>query len=140
MKKILIILFLAFISPFSNSLADPNLANEDTSDLPDMTGMRVFYMVMLNRGSKRDHPQEEVMQIQRDHLANITRLAKEGYIVMAGPMMEDGDLRGIFIFDAENKEIVDSLCKTDPAIAAGRLDYVIHSWFTKEGVCLPEIE
>ena len=37
---------------------------------------------------------------------------------------------GIFIFDAASKEEVEELLKADPAIAAGRLAYEIHLWWT----------
>jgi hypothetical protein len=36
----------------------------------------------------------------------------------------------LFIFDWESKDEVEKLLKTDPAIAAGRLNYEIHSWWT----------
>jgi hypothetical protein len=38
--------------------------------------------------------------------------------------------RGIFIFNCPTQEEVEALLKTDPAIAAGRLGYEIHPWWT----------
>lgn len=103
-----------------------------------MKDMKVYYMVFLTKGPNRDNSDTAaVMKLQREHLENIDRLHQEGYIAMAGPFIDNQDLRGIFIFDCESKEKVDSLVKTDPAIKAGRLDYEIKPWFTKKGVCLP---
>ena len=66
-------------------------------------------------------------------MANIERLAKEGKIIVAGPFGDDGNWRGIFIFDCETQEEVEKLLQTDPAIAAGRMAYEIHPWWTAKG-------
>jgi len=49
---------------------------------------------------------------------------------VAGPFGDEGKWIGLFIFDCETKEEVEKLLKTDPAIAAGRLNYEIHPWWT----------
>jgi uncharacterized protein len=63
-------------------------------------------------------------------MANIRKLYAEGKLKVAGPFGDDGNWRGIFIFDCETKEEVENLLKTDPAIAAGRLAYELHPWYT----------
>jgi uncharacterized protein len=63
-------------------------------------------------------------------MENIGRLAKLGKIIVAGPFGDDGNWRGIFIFNCDTKEEVEALVKSDPAVAAGRLDYEIHPWWT----------
>ena len=55
---------------------------------------------------------------------------KQGKIIVAGPFGDDSNWRGIFIFNAPTKEEVEELLKTDPAVAAGRLAYEIHPWWT----------
>lgn len=125
----------------ADELESPDESNSDnTEKTEDLSNMKVFYMVFLKKGESRGQSEEEAAIIQKGHRANMTRLWKEGYLVMAGPMAEEGELRGIFIFDADSKEFVDSLCRTDPAIQAGRLSYEIHPWYTEAGTCLPEIE
>jgi uncharacterized protein YciI len=69
-------------------------------------------------------------------MANIRRLGDEGKLLVAGPFLDDGDLRGIFIFDVPTMEEAKNLCETDPAIKSGRLSYEIHPWMTQKGVCL----
>ena len=63
-------------------------------------------------------------------MANINRLYYDGKIKVAGPFGDDGIWRGIFIFDCPDRQEVETLLKTDPAIAAGRLSYEIHPWWT----------
>jgi uncharacterized protein YciI len=63
------------------------------------------------------------------HLANITRLADEGRLVVAGPFLDDGPLRGIFIFKVATVEEARALTASDPAIQAGHLEMELHPWY-----------
>ena len=99
-------------------------------DKPATEQIKRYWFVMLMRGENRTHDSLTAAKIQKGHMDNIGRLYYEGKIKVAGPFGDDGDWRGIFIFDAESKEEVDSLLKTDPAIAAGRLKYDIRPWYT----------
>lgn len=99
--------------------------------------MKEYYFVMLTKGARRAEITDSTVinKIQAGHLANIERLAKEGKIVVAGPFGDNGDWRGIFIFDCATKDEVEKLLQSDPAIAAGRLSYEIHPWWTAKN-CL----
>ena len=85
---------------------------------------------MLTKGINRTQDSVTAAKIQEGHMANITRLYNEGKIKVAGPFGDDGNWRGIFIFDAATKEEVETLLTTDPAISSGRLSYEIHPWWT----------
>ena len=98
--------------------------------------LKQYYFVILVKGTNRTQDSATVAKIQAGHLANITRLYEEGKIDLAGPFADDTDWRGIFIFNVESKEEVIALLKTDPAIAAGRLDFIIHPWYGKKGTVL----
>ena len=100
--------------------------------------LKTYYLVFLKSGPKRDQTKDVAMEIQKGHLANIKRLANQGKIVIAGPLLDDSEVRGIFIFNAESKEEVEVLCATDPAIKAGRLIAEVHPWMSEPGNCLPE--
>jgi uncharacterized protein len=94
--------------------------------------MKQYYFVMLTRGARRGEITDTAIinKIQAGHMENIGRLAKLGKIIVAGPFGDDGNWRGIFIFNCDTKEEVEALVKSDPAVAAGRLDYEIHPWWT----------
>jgi uncharacterized protein YciI len=92
--------------------------------------VRQYWFVMLTAGPNRTQDSITATKIQEGHMANINRLYNEGKLKVAGPFGDEGKWIGIFIFDCETKEEVEKLIKTDPAIAAGRLNYEIHPWWT----------
>lgn len=92
--------------------------------------MKQYFFVMLSGGSNRNQDSATAAQIQRGHMDNIGRLAKEGKLIVAGPFGDEGKWKGIFIFDAPNKEEVIQMLNSDPAISSGRLIYEIHPWWT----------
>jgi uncharacterized protein YciI len=97
--------------------------------------LKTYQMVFLYKGENRNQDSLEVEKIQAAHLANIKLLLEEGKLIVAGPFLDDTDLRGIFIFDCESENEVKELVETDPAIKAGRLRYEIHPWMTTRGTC-----
>ena len=97
--------------------------------------MKQYWFVMLVKGKDRDKITDTTVlkKLQAGHMENIQRLADLGVLNVAGPFGDDGNWRGLFIFDCKTKEEVEGYLKTDPAIAAGRMDYEIHPWWTAKG-------
>lgn len=96
--------------------------------------MTTYYFCLLTKGPNAGTgTKEEREKIMTGHLANITRLANEGKILVAGPFADNGDWRGIFIFKCASLEEAQTLVATDPAVAAGRLKAEIHPWMTAKG-------
>ena len=129
MNNIFSILLILFLCPYLSVFL---LAQEE--DKPKYE-MKTYQMVFLYKGENRNQDSLEVEKIQAGHMANIQRLADEGKLIVAGPFLDDKDLRGIFIFDSESEVEVKALVETDPAIIAGRLRYEIHPWMTAKGTC-----
>lgn len=100
----------------------------DTTKLENQ--IRKYYFVMLLKGANRSQDSLTAAKLQEGHMANINRLYYEGKLKVAGPFGDDGNWRGIFIFDCATEEEVRKLLDTDPAISAGRLSYEIHPWYT----------
>ena len=76
---------------------------------------------MLKAGPNRSQDSTTAAKIQEGHMANIRKLGESGKLVVAGPFGDDGNWRGIFIFDTPTIEEAEQLVKTDPAIQSGRL-------------------
>lgn len=93
------------------------------------------YLALLTRGVKwtpEKTPATE--QLQKDHIANIVRLAELKKLVVAGPFGDNGQLRGIFVFKVASIDEARALTETDPAVQAGRLAIDLHPWLVPEGV------
>jgi uncharacterized protein YciI len=100
--------------------------------------MAAVYMVFLKKGpawTAAESP--ETRALQEAHMANIRALWQDRKLVIAGPMGDDGDLRGIFVFDVATLDEAKALAASDPAVKAGRLLAEIHPWWV-ERRALPE--
>lgn len=95
--------------------------------------MKQYWITLLYKGPNRTQDSAAAARIQQAHMANIDRLAKEGKIIMAGPMGYDRDLKGIFIIDAPDSATAAGYVKTDSAIVTGRLRFEVHPWWTAKG-------
>ena len=128
MKQLLILSVCFFTVSFS-SFGQNKLKPAKVKTMPENT-IRQYWFVMLLKGENRTQDSIAAAKIQDGHMANIRRLYADGKLKVAGPFGDEGIWRGIFIFDCETKEEVEQLLNTDPAIAAGRLAYELHPWYT----------
>jgi len=95
----------------------------------DDYGMRKYVMAFLKKGLNRADDKAEAAKLQAAHMANIGRLAKEGKLAIAGPFLDNDELRGIYIFNVETIEEAKKLTESDPAIKAGSLIMELHPWY-----------
>jgi len=105
---------------------DEDLAEELGAD---QYGMKRYVLANLIEGPNRDQDSTTAALLQRAHLDNITKLAEAGKLVLAGPFLDKGAVRGIYIFDVETVEEARRLTATDPAIKAGRLKMELRPWY-----------
>lgn len=96
----------------------------------DEYGMKNYIMALLKQGPRRMMIDSvTATYLQAAHMANITRLADEGKLIIAGPFSDNTDLKGIYIFDVKTIEEAQKLCETDPAIKEGSLMMELHPWY-----------
>jgi uncharacterized protein YciI len=95
----------------------------------DEYGMKIYVIAFLKKGPNRNLDSTAANALQRAHINNITRLAKDNKLVVAGPFIDDGDIRGIYIFDVKSVEDAKILTESDPAIKAGSLEMELHLWY-----------
>lgn len=123
MKKIIVTLLLAI--PFCAAAQQGDSTKAQEPFVPIQ-----LYFVMLVKGPNRTQDSATAAKIQEGHMANITKLAQSGKLITAGPFLDDGDWRGIFILKCSSKQECEALVATDPAITSGRLAVEIHPWMT----------
>jgi uncharacterized protein len=95
----------------------------------DDYGMKMYVMVFLKEGPNRLKDSVARQELQKAHLKNIFRLADEGKLIVAGPFLDNQEIRGIFIFNVSTIAEAKKLSETDPAVKAGSLIMELHPWY-----------
>lgn len=134
MKPLLFFFAVFLLVTNSTLLSMPALASEFEPELARQTGadaygMKPYVMAFLKAGPNRSGTDEEKAALQRAHMDNIKRLADEGLLVLAGPFLDKGELRGIYIFNVADVESARKLTATDPAVQAGSLVMELKPWY-----------
>ena len=95
--------------------------------------MQQYFIAFLKRGAIRGQNEEEAAELQKQHLAHLTKMYELGYADISGPFGDDGDIRGITIYNVPTLKMADSLANSDPMVKAGRLEIEIHPWWAGKG-------
>ena len=95
----------------------------------DDYSMNMYVMAFLNRGPHKDFDVQEPQELQVAHMANINNVAEESKLILKDPFFDDGDLRGIYIFDITSIAEAEALTNSDPAIKEGSLGMELIEWY-----------
>ncbi|MBU2937927.1 hypothetical protein KO494_00100 [Lacinutrix sp. C3R15] len=98
--------------------------------------MQKYFMAFLKTGPVRSQNEEVDKGLQEEHLEHLSRMYTEGFADLIGPFDDDGDVRGITIYNVPNKKMADSLAALDPMVQAGRLAVEIRPWWCAKGQSL----
>lgn len=132
---ILFILVLVSCKTVENDRMDNGVVTSEYDSLlaaelgADSYGMKTYVMAFLMRGDSVAADSTTAAKLQRAHLDNITRLAENGSLILAGPFMDEDDFRGIYIFNVSSIDEARELTRSDPAIRAGVLKMELHRWY-----------
>jgi len=139
MKFLAPLFFLAFLGYSQNVAAQEEQAAFETFEYTegDTTFlMKKYFMCFLKSGPVRSQNEAEAQALQAKHLAHINKLAEEKKVCIAGPFGDDGEIRGILIFNTPTLEEAERLANSDPSVKAGRLVVEIHPWWAAVGSTL----
>ena len=129
----LALLFITFLT-YQNLNAQKTTSQEFNANLAkelnaDDYGMKKYVMAFLKKGPNRSKDSITRSKLQKAHLGNIKKMAKNGDLVLAGPFLDNGEIRGIYIFNVETIEEAKKLTETDPLIQSGGLIMELHPWY-----------
>ncbi|WP_299819157.1 YciI family protein [uncultured Pontibacter sp.] len=132
MKYILALAILCCFSFTANAQVQNPTYNKPLADSlgADDYGMKQYVLAILKTGSNTTTDKEKLNAYFRGHMENIGRLAKEGKLVVAGPLgKNDKAYRGIFILDVQTVEEARKLVETDPAVKAKIFEVELYPWY-----------
>ncbi|MFC0603562.1 YciI family protein [Winogradskyella pulchriflava] len=95
--------------------------------------MQQYFIAFLKSGPIRNQNEEEASRLQKEHLAHLKKMYDLGYADISGPFGDDGEIRGITIYNVPTLKMADSLANADPMVKAGRLVIEIHPWWAGKG-------
>jgi uncharacterized protein YciI len=123
------------IKQIKNELTSKGFKTFDYVDekTQDTVIMQQYFMAFLKRGPIRGQNEEESVELQELHRAHLGKMYELGYADISGPFGDDGNIRGITIYNVPTLKMADSLAKSDPMVKAGRLEIEIHPWWAAKG-------
>ena len=101
------------------------------ADNPGAADKMRTYQLVLMKPAPTAAPMTPAEQLA--HLQNMDAMVKAGHLMVAGPVLEPGDLAGIFVFNTEAAE-ADKLAASDPAVISKKMTIERHPWMVAEQV------
>ncbi len=95
--------------------------------------MQQYFIAFLKRGPNRSQNKEDASLLQLAHLNHLQEMYNLGYADISGPFGDDGDIRGITIYNVPTLKMADSLANSDPMVKSGRLVIELHPWWAAKG-------
>lgn len=95
--------------------------------------MQQYFMAFLKAGPNRNQSKEVADSLQLLHREHLSRMYEEGFADVSGPFGDEGDMRGITIYNVPTLKMADSLANLDPMVKAGRLTIEIKPWWAGKG-------
>lgn len=101
------------------------------------TAFDKYYFVLLAAPDERPEvTPEQARQLQAQHIGHLTKMAEEGYALVAGPFANrfDETWRGMVLYRGDlSAEQVRELAEADPAVQAGLMKVELMDWYTAAG-------
>lgn len=98
--------------------------------------MEQYTMALMNRTEKWDPGSPAFQELLKQHLAFASKLLEQGSLALAGPLRDEGDLKGIGIYRVGAEQAA-KLVQDDPLVQAGYVKPEMHPWITAKGVLAP---
>lgn len=95
----------------------------------DERGMRQYVLVILKTGPNKMAEGPARTEMFKGHFANMSRLAAEKKLVLAGPLDGKDGRRGIFVLNTADLEAAKAWVGTDPVVTNGEMAVEFHKFY-----------
>jgi uncharacterized protein YciI len=100
--------------------------------LPDMA---IYHLGLLLQGPAWTADETPAVDaLQQAHLAYLAELRASGKLVIVGPILSGGTLRGTGVYKVASLAEAQALMAADPAVQAGRFTFEVHPWMVHQGI------
>jgi uncharacterized protein YciI len=126
--------YLALLLAAVPALAGDKAAAPHKPALPP--NMESYQLVLLVRGPMwTPEVTPAVEELQKQHIAHLTRMGADGKMVVAGPFSDQRDvtLRGACVYRVGSAEEARAMAEQDPMVKAGRLRVEVVTWWVEKG-------
>src|SRR6478672_11119212 len=128
MRKSILALPLAFLV---------SSASGEMKPAADSPVMWIFLNSGPGKAKTKEMPAEAVKQMQADHVGNFGTLFDQGKLFIAGPLGDNGSIRGIAVLNASNQDEIKACFKPDPFVQNEILEIEPHAWQVDMMSCGP---
>lgn len=95
--------------------------------------MQQYFIAFLKSGPNRTQSKAEADRLQVLHQEHLGRMYDLGYADISGPFGDEGDIKGITVYNTPTLRMADSLANLDPMVKSGRLVIEMHPWWAGKG-------
>ena len=103
-------------------------------DVSNPANLEPLVFGFLVRGPNTTQDKDAASALQKAHLEYLDAIHTQGKLVMAGPLVNGGDKRGVVVYRVKDVEAAKALAADDPAVKAGRLALEAYPWMTFRGI------
>ncbi len=95
--------------------------------------MQQYFIAFLKSGPNRTQSKAEADRLQVLHQEHLGRMYELGYADISGPFGDEGEIKGITVYNTPTMRMADSLANLDPMVKSGRLVIEMHPWWAGKG-------
>ncbi len=135
-KFVLLLACAATLGTFLLAAGPQDQAADPPKAAPPTSFDKYHFVLLASGDNPPDLPAERLAELQSQHLGHLTKMAQEGYALVAGPFGDrfDEKWRGIVLFRGDlSAEEVRRLAEADPSVQAGLLKIEMMTWYTSAG-------
>jgi len=134
-RSLAVLLAAALIA--GGSLVGAQAPASTPQQAPPAYKMTTFQLCLLVEGPNAKKPQAEVGEILMGHLGHLKALMATPQGVIAGPIGDQGRLRGVLVLRTATADQARALASDDPAVKAGLFAVEVHPWYAADEIMKP---